>query len=331
MDNLTHSLTGIMLARAGLNRFTPRAAWILFLAANAPDIDAVSAFGGSLNYLHYHRYLTHSILMAPVMAALCVLAVRILWRKPLRWLGAYLIALIGVGSHLLLDLTNIYGVRLLLPFSGTWFRLDITSVIDFWIWGALLTALFAPLLSRLVNSEIGAPGPARGGAGRGFAIFALVFLLVYDGARYVVHARVIETLDSRIYSGAAPSRVGAFPTGSILQWRGLAETPDGFSIQDVDILREFDPHSGRMLYKPDQSPALEVARRDPVFHEYLRFSQFPYWQVTPADEPEGATRVEAIDLRFADPQKPGFVCTAIVDAHQRVLRAWFQFGIARPR
>ena len=330
MDNLTHSLTGIMLARAGLDRYTPRAAWILLLAANAPDIDVVSAFGGSLNYLHYHRHLTHSLVMLPVLPLLCALLVRLVSRKPVNWLGAYSIALIGVASHLLLDLTNAYGVRLLLPFSAAWLRLDITGVIDFWIWGALLVSLLAPVLSRLVNSEIGASGPARGGARRGFAIFAISFLVLYDGTRYAAHARAIETLESRVYSGAAPRRVAAFPTANILNWRGLVETGDAFTFEDVNLLGEFDP-TGRPFYKPEPSPTLEVAERDPVFQQYLRFAQFPYWQLTPADDPEGATRVEAIDLRFGDPQSPGFVCTAIVDSHQRVVRAWFQFGSARPR
>ena len=319
-----------MLARAGLDRFTPRATWILLLAANAPDIDVVSAFGGSLNYLHYHRHLTHALAALPVLPLVCVLVVRAVSRKPVKWLGAYSIALIAVASHLLLDWTNVYGIRLLLPFSARWLRLDITGVIDFWIWGVLLLALLAPVLVRLVNSEIGAAGPSRGGARRGFAIFAIIFLVFYDGARYFAHARAFEMLDSRIYSGSAPRLVAAFPTANIFDWRGLVETGDAFRFEDVNLLGEFDP-TGRPFYKPDPSPALEAAQRDPVFQQYLQFAQFPYWQLTPADDPEGATRVEAMDLRFGDPQSPGFVCTAIVDSHQRVVRAWFQFGRVQPK
>jgi inner membrane protein len=332
VDNITHSLTGVLLSRAGLDRFTPHASWILFLAANAPDMDVVSAFGGSLNYLHYHRYITHSLVMLPVLPLVCVLVVRLLSRKPLNWLGAYVIAFIGVASHLILDLTNIYGVRLLLPFSGRWLRLDITGVIDFWIWGVLLFAIFAPLVARLVNAEIGASTRAKGGARRGFAIFALAFLALYDGGRYVAHARAVDTLDSRIYSGSAPRRVTALPASpNPFRWRGIVETPDAFHIEDVDLLGEFDPASGRVFYKPEASPALDAARATPVFQEFLRFSQVPFWQSTPAEQVESGTRVEAMDLRFGDPQSPAFVATAIVDAKNRVTRAWFQFGGARPR
>ncbi len=332
MDNLTHSLAGLLLSRAGLDRLTPRAAPILLLAANAPDIDVVTALGGSLNYLHYHRHITHSVVALSLLPLVCVAVVRLVSRKPVNWLGGYVIALIGVISHLLFDLTNIYGIRLLAPFSGRWFRLDITSVVDFWIWGALFLAVFAPMLSRMVNAEIGASAGKRGGAYRGFAVAALVFIVLYNGARYVVHERVVATLDSRVYSGAAPSRVGAFPSAaSLVRWRGVAETAAVVSVQDVDVTTDFDPGGGRLYYKPEPSPALEAAGSTPLFQEFLRFSQFPLYQVTPAEQSANATRVEAMDLRFGDPQAPGFVATAIVDSQLRVERAWFQFGGPRPR
>jgi inner membrane protein len=51
---------------------------------------------------------------------------------------AYLCSLLCVLGHLLLDWTNIYGMRMLLPFSSRWLRLDITDVIDPWILTLLL-------------------------------------------------------------------------------------------------------------------------------------------------------------------------------------------------
>ena len=164
MDNITHSLVGVALSRAGLNRLNPQATAVLLLAANAPDIDVVTAAGGSLSYFHYHRHLTHSLLLAPVIALLPVLIVRLATRKPVAWTMAYLVSLIGIASHLALDLTNVYGVRLLLPFSGRWLRLDLTSIADPWILSALVFSLIAPALSRLVAGEIGAPSrPGRTG------------------------------------------------------------------------------------------------------------------------------------------------------------------------
>ena len=86
MDNLTHSLTGVLLSRAGLNRLHRQATGILFLAANVPDCDVASALGGAANYFHYHRWITHAVAMAPVMAVLPLLIVRLVARRAIDWL-----------------------------------------------------------------------------------------------------------------------------------------------------------------------------------------------------------------------------------------------------
>jgi inner membrane protein len=330
MDPLTHSATGLFLSRAGFNRLSPYATPILILAANAPDIDVVSALGGQLNYLKYHRHLTHAIVMAPLMALLPLLIVRFFARAPVHWKGAYLISLAAVATHLALDATNVYGIRLLLPFSAHWYRLDLTSVIDLWIWAMILLAVAGPVIGRLVGSEIGARN--RGTPGRGFAIAALAFLLLYNAGRAVLHARAVGMLDARLYQGTAPLRVAAFPD-PVAPWRfrGLVETPEFFSLHDLDLFDPFDPNNGRIFYKPEAGPAITAAARTDTFRDYLGFAQYPFWRVLPIPEPENAVAVEAMDLRFGTPLQPGFVATAIVDRRFQVLRSWFTFGAAKPR
>jgi inner membrane protein len=330
MDQLTHTATGLFLSRAGLSRFTPHAGPILMLAANAPDMDVVSAFAGQLNYLNYHRHLTHSIAMLPLVALLPLLLVRLFARKPLGWAGAYLISVIGVASHLALDSTNVYGVRLALPFSARWFHLDITSVIDIWIWVVILVALAAPVISRLVSSEIGAK--TGGPAAQRFAIAALAFLLLYNGGHAILHARAVATLEARVYQGSAPQRVAAFPD-PVNPWRfrGLVETRDFVSLHEMNLRADFDPNTGAIFYKPEPSPALEAAARTATFRDFLRFAQYPYWRSQPAAEQEGGFTVEAMDLRFGSPQSPGFVAGALLNSRLEVLRTWFNFGAAKPR
>jgi len=329
MDPLTHSATGIFLGRAGLNRCCEQASWVLLLAANAPDIDILTLFGGSLGYLNYHRHLTHSLAALPVMALLPVLVVRLFTRRVFRWRAAYAISFVAVLSHLLLDCTNIYGIRLLLPFSGRWFRLDLTSVVDLWIWAVVLVALAGPVLVRLVNTEIGAHTRT---AGRGFAVFALLFLLIYNGGRAVLHARAVAILDSRMYAGMIPQRVAAQPNPfNPLAWRGLVETPEFYSVQNLNLLEEFDPSRGVKYYKADPGPDISAANRTAVFRDFFNFSQFPLERTTPLPEPEGATRVEALDMRFGTPAQPAFIATAILGSKLEVIQAWFGFGAARPR
>jgi len=50
MDNLTHTLTGLALSQAGLNRWYARPGLLLIVAANIPDIDIVTITRGAFNY-----------------------------------------------------------------------------------------------------------------------------------------------------------------------------------------------------------------------------------------------------------------------------------------
>jgi inner membrane protein len=326
MDPLTHTLTGLALSRAGLNRFSAYATPVLLLAANAADIDIVTAPWGAVNYLHYHRHITHAFVTIPLMALLAVLVVRPFARKPFPWKTAYLVALVGAASHPLLDWMNVYGVRFLLPFSKKWYALDIASLPDFWMLGMLLLAAVAPWFSRLVSSEIG----ARSGTGRGWAITALGFIVLFAFARYLLHERAVAELDARLYAGAAPTQVAALP-GPInpFRWRGLVETESSWRVFDVNLLGEFDPTAGRILYKPEpdarQAAAAAAARRTEAFRVFLDFSRYPYWRFDPVDQPENGIRVEVMDLRFGLPPRGGFVASALVDQNGRVVESGFRY------
>ena len=332
MDPLTHTATGLFLARAGLGRWTPRAVPILLLAANAPDIDIVTATGGSLNYLHYHRHLTHSLAALPLMALLPVLLIWAVGRKPVHWAGALCASAIGVASHLFLDLTNVYGIRLWLPFSAEWLRLDLTSVVDLWIWAAFLLGVLGPFIGRLVGSEI-ASAAARGRHhGRGFAIFALVFLGLYTAGRGVLHSRAVAILDARLYQESTPLRVAAMPDPvNPLRWKGLVETGDFWAVKEVNLAGDFDPTRAAIFHKPEPDPAIDIALRTGAFQEFLRFSQFPFWRVSPAPDQENRKLVEVLDLRFGTPLEPGFMASALLDSRPEVLETRFQWGAIRPR
>jgi inner membrane protein len=331
MDNLTHTAVGIFLSRIGPGKWSPRATAAILIAANLPDIDTVTGlFGGGLNYLHYHRHLTHSLAAMPVMALAAVAIVRAAGRKPVAWAGAWCAALIAVASHLALDWTNVYGIRLLLPFSERWLRLDITAVVDLWIWAVCLLGLAAPFLGRLVGSEI-TSGAARGGPhGRGWAWFALAFLLIYDGARGVLHGRAVAALGSRLYQDAVPVRVVAVPDPvNPMRWRGLMETADSWAEEEISLASDPGAAHPVIFHKPEAEPAIDAARRTPEFQEFLRFSQCPFWRVTPYAGREGARLVEVLDLRFGSPRAPGFAVSAAVDQQLKVIETSVRFGLPR--
>src|ERR1051325_9084682 len=194
MDNLTHSLVGLTLARTGLGGSTPRIALLMVLASNIPDVDIVAALGGSVTYLEYHRGYSHALLLAPLMALLPMILV---WRFCAR---AFLCSLLCVVTHIALDITNIYGVRALLPFSAKWLRMDITDIVDPWILAILIFAMAAPALARLVTDEVRSARRPSPTPYRAWAIFALSALFIYDGARWMLHERALHTLASHIYN-----------------------------------------------------------------------------------------------------------------------------------
>lgn len=177
MDNLTHSLVGLAAAKAGLERLSPGATVACVLAANAPDTDILALLGGRWFHLQHHRGITHSIVGTLFLALLIAVSFYLgdwliaRWRGRERrasFKGLLLASVLLSLSHPLLDWTNNYGVRPLLPWSGRWFYGDLVFIVDPWIWltvgGAaflltakngrrtLIWATIALLLSLLVMS-----------------------------------------------------------------------------------------------------------------------------------------------------------------------------------
>src|ERR1051325_2436780 len=144
MDNLTHSLVGLPAAKAGLEKLSPGTTALCILAANAPDADIFALLGGRWFYLQNHRGITHSILGTIVLAVslplifyFVDLLVSRIRKRPavIRFRGLLLASLVVTATHPLLDWTNNYGVRFLLPWNARWFYGDLVFIMDpvFWL------------------------------------------------------------------------------------------------------------------------------------------------------------------------------------------------------
>src|SRR5215467_103326 len=59
VDNLTHTLFGLTLARTPLGRAGRGVTTALVLASNAPDVDIITTVRGGASYLQWHRGPTH--------------------------------------------------------------------------------------------------------------------------------------------------------------------------------------------------------------------------------------------------------------------------------
>ena len=152
MDNLTHSLVGLTVARAGLERLSPGATALCVLAANSPDCDvALAVFGDRWTFLQHHRGITHAIVGVAVLSVLLPLifyGVDRLWARfhnqapQAKLRGLMIASLIATATHPLLDWTNNYGIRFFLPWSGRWSYGDLVYIVDPHLWLILGGAVF---------------------------------------------------------------------------------------------------------------------------------------------------------------------------------------------
>jgi inner membrane protein len=241
----------------------------------------------------------------------------------MRWL--LVAALLGTGSHLLLDFTNAYGVRPFLPFSGRWYAWDIMPIIDPLLLALLIIGLAAPWLLRLVSEEMGARQP-RAAPG---AIFCLVAMAALWAIRDFAHRRALSILDSHTYAGEVPRRISAFPVAaSPWTWMGVVETESSFHVERVNS-RDANglPEDGGIFEKPQPSPALTAAMQTREGKIFLDFARFPWAQVTEADS---GYHVSIEDLRFYHPSGKSRSFTLEVDLNKNLEPRFEIFYFAAP-
>lgn len=318
MDNIAHALTGAALGQAGLKRLSGLAMPALILSANIPDVDAVTMLtGGSLAF---RRGWTHGpiglVLLPAVLAGLLIAFDR--WqlrrgkrpssRLPVEFKPLLLVCYIGVISHVLLDLLNTYGVRLLMPFSDRWFYGDVLFIVDPWIWLGLGLGVWLTR-RRTLSGKANITRPAIGallGA-------TLYIAAMYTGGRFAESftARELETSGS-----GSPQRILASPVfANSLRREILIETADGYRFGDL----RWTPWP-RLTMEPDlhptniNDPAIEqAAAQDKRLADFLYWSRFPYASVARGECP---TRVTINDGRYSRRPDGGPFRTSVLLAEQ---------------
>ena len=189
VDNITHTLAGLLLANAivhyratripGLaadvrTDFAQTAAVTGVIGANLPDADVpwhwvLQGLGiyDDLQLLLHHRGWTHTLLGAAIWIPLLA-GTALLWRRwQSRRSGAradltgefqclVTLSALAVLSHILLDFTNDYGVHPLSPFSNRWFYGDTVFIIEPWLWAVAVPALLRSTAHRALRVALGA-------------------------------------------------------------------------------------------------------------------------------------------------------------------------------
>jgi inner membrane protein len=302
------------MGRAGLNRKTALATATMTLAAEAPDLDVLGNFKGSVFGFAHHRGFTHSFLGSFLVAGVVVGFMYLVWRVkgrkakdpnlPPRWGLLYVSAYLACLVHILLDFTNNYGVRPFWPFSEKWYSWDIVFIIEPVILVFLMAGLVLPSLFRLINEEIGAR--SKGPHGRLAAILALSGVVALWGVRDYEHRRAVSSLEARQYQGAEPVRTSAYPYWfNPFRWHGVVETQNFFATMLLDSAGpDVDPDGQmRIRYKPEETPATLAARKSYLGHVFLDWARYPLTETERLED--GGYVVRFVDLRFGYPERAG--------------------------
>ena len=289
LDNLTHSLVGALIGQAGLKRKTGLAMPALIIGANLPDIDAACFFWlDGTQHLAFRRGITHGppawLLLPFVLAGLLYgfdrwqakRGTRPAARLPMSFGWLYLLGLLGCLTHPALDWLNVYGIRLLEPFSSRWFYGDTLFIIDPFLWLVLGSATWISLRRE-----------KRGGNWRKPARTAVALGLGYIG--------VNGALTYAAENGAAEG-----PTGNEL----VIASPPPLRSWEREIIT-----GGKGLYAIDGEALpgvpldtcdLAAARaQDPNVDAFL------FWARTPFVVPEEDGSYTLYDARFYDPRSRG--------------------------
>jgi inner membrane protein len=314
LDNITHTLVGVTLVRAGLGRGYAGAVAVMAMASNLPDADIVTAVtGGAVPYLAAHRGVSHGVLG---VVAFGVLAAALVagwqaarhrhaptWRQVA---GLMMVGLAGTCLHVLMDLPTSYGTRVLSPFSNTWFAFDWLPIIDVYLWVLLaagfVVTFWAPArrtrIARLVLLAVVANYALRAVAhGEALAIAATTRA---DGtAAPCASAPDLTRHPTMIVARrAGPGdclQAAALPTFfSPFTWRLIRQQSDGYELREVQL--GHGAVSPRVFVPSESDDWVAAARRTWTARVFLAFSRFPATRSAVA--PDGTHRVRFVDVRF---------------------------------
>ncbi len=278
MDVVTHAASGALVALALPRR--PMVRWCLpFFAACAclPDLDIVLSTSPGL-FIALHRGISHSLVLAPLLAFVWALLARPLWRPATKdhlplgrlWLSFWTCLII----HLWLDCITTFGTRVFLPFSELRVRLNAVFIVDLFLTVPLLTLTLWAWLSERLRRRLAAAG--------------LVWLVLYPclcmGLNHL-NARALEANLSR--DGQTVSHTTLLPDFfTPFYWRALyIETmPDGCHVLREQSVSGLGRPRGRAgMYTPlSRSLTAHLSAQSRVCRDFMDMMLLPV--VTHLDE-----------------------------------------------
>ncbi|MEM6475925.1 MAG: metal-dependent hydrolase [Pseudomonadota bacterium] len=323
MDNLTHSLVGALIGQAGLKKKTGLGMPALIIGANLPDVDAACFFWlEGTEHLGFRRGITHG---PPAWVLLPLVLAGMLWwfdrwqtkrgkrpegRPPVNFKWLYLLSFIGCLSHPLFDWFNVYGIRLLEPFSSQWFYGDTLFIIDVWLWAILIASVW---WSRRKEK--------RGANWTRPAWIGSAVVVAYIGVNTLISLQQQELYETQNGPGemaiASPMPIWSWQREAIVgaDGRYVIYAPEAQALEGAGPSTQIKPEYFLEVGECVLEPAIAGAKGDSQAESFLFWSRAPF-----AQRAEDGS-VVLYDARFYDPRARGRFSVALPDVECEELTA----------
>lgn len=270
MDAFTHSLAGIVIARAAFEPSLGKWGVITGVAVSLlPDVDFLLKFVNKQLYIKYHRSFANSLFcLIPLSLFLGLL---FNWLSGLHKFPAFaILAFITLASHIFFDTLNPFGTMIFAPFSNYRFSWDVVYIVDI-----IFTSLILfPLIASYIQPKYS----------RSICIGSLVCVSLYIIFRFINHNRACRHNQHYIRANRLKAAKSAsLPTHfSPFRWRNLIETEDYIYKAGINTLTHRCGHKNYQMWPKvsyqssrENSAWIRKAMELPEVKTYLWFARFP--------------------------------------------------------
>jgi inner membrane protein len=287
MDPLSQGVLGAALPQSFSKNKHLLAIFIIgFLSGIFPDIDIFfRSKQDPLMFLEYHRQFTHSLIFIPIGSFIFSVIYYNLFKKiiPFKFKKVWVYAMLGYGTHGILDACTSYGTQLLWPFTNERISWNNISIIDPLFTLPILALL---ILSMVKNKTV-------------YAQIALLWVVVYLIIGVIQNYRAENYIQNIIEERQHKTKnISVKPSfGNLILWKTIYEDKGVFYVDAINLgLKEvfYKGESIKAFNKKDYihwNSLTSIQKKD--VDRFIWFSQ-NYVAINPIEDKE------IIDIRYSN-------------------------------
>ncbi len=234
MDSVTHIVLGAAIGEALLGKKIGRkAALIGAIAKSIPDFDLFyTGLSDPRMYMCYHRGHTHSLIWEFLYAIPLAFIFYKLFKNKVSYAKWFLLFIVCLWGHSLLDTCTVYGTRLFLPFTNNAFSWNNLSIVDLLFTAPMLLMMIAALIFR-----------NDGNIRKYLTRSTLIYCFLYLGFTFMNKAVANHIVSKSLEQNNIPHTT-YFTAPTILNnilWYGMAANDSTLSVGEFTMLQKDSP------------------------------------------------------------------------------------------